>query len=153
MSSTHLLDPFAFARFGAYLGWPAEVTADALAKPEGYDLRSDVALRLAEDAVAERAHIDAWQEELLDELARQEEFHLGEPIDLPVLPSDVVVDGTLEAQTQVRQAYRAASAFHETLGLGESELMALVTGAYLVEPTYAGLIARTVLDEGRAAAA
>jgi hypothetical protein len=142
-----LLDVFAFSRFSAFLGWPPEETAEALADAGGYALRREAARLLAEQAVAERVRVDTWTGRLMDRLAVHCEHDLGHLVDVPVLPPADIIDGPVSAETQVRQAFRAATAFHEALGVGEAEVVALVHGAFLIEEMHALLVAQAVLAQ------
>jgi hypothetical protein len=147
VSYPQLLDVFAFARFSAFIGWPLDDTADVLADPDAYGVRPDAARLLAEQAVAERVRVDAWTARLMDRLAVHCEQDLGHLVDVPVLPPEEILDGPVRAETQVRQAFRAGCAFHEALGVGGAELVALVHGAYLVEQMHALLVAQAVMEQ------
>jgi hypothetical protein len=142
-----LLDAFALARFSAFLGWPPDDTAEALADAGGYGLRPDAARLVAEQAVAERVRVDVWTERLMDCLAVHCEHDLGNLVDIPLLPPADIIDGPVSAETQVRQAFRAATGFREALGVGEAEVVALVHGAFLIEEMHALLVAQAVLAQ------
>jgi hypothetical protein len=147
-----LLDACAFARFSAFIGWPPEETVEVLADGNAYGLRPDAARLLAEQAMAERVRVDAWTEHLMDRLSVHCEHGLGHLVDVPVLPPEEIVDGPVRAETQVRLAFRAASAFRAVFGVGEAELVALVHGAYLVEQMHALLVAQAVLEQSSVSA-
>jgi hypothetical protein len=144
MAPSEILDPREFARLCLYLGHDPEDTADAMAGAEGFGIGSDAARALVELASQDQAVADARYERVLDDVARQAEFNLCHSVDLPVL---LVETDDVNAERVVGRAYRAAVALGDSHGLGADELAALITGAFLIEPMRALMIAEAARDD------
>jgi hypothetical protein len=139
-----LLDPWAFARFCVYMNYDPGEIVQTLADPDRYGIRSDAAQLLVSLAVDEHAEAARRHEALLDGLARECEFQDAHGVTLPIVLADV---NPAQAAFLVRDAYRATRVLVHAGELREDELIALVHGAYLVEPMHAAMIVQTVLDE------
>jgi len=142
MSSDPIITPQQFARLCAFLRYPVDETAGALAG-EVFALPPADAAALATDAWRERGDIGVREEHELDKLAVDSEWdldanHFSERTAAPLHTADL--------EQTIRTAFRVALAFRRT-GRGLDALCALVHGAFGLDPVLAYQVAAAAAGE------